>query len=108
MREWGNERMRKWENEKMREWENERMRKWGLSVYSTLPKVRAAQAVWATRAKFLAKCISQKWRIGVFGRYRRSSEEGREGFWWKKAIRWVWLAYRELIRILDDWYRKGV
>jgi len=35
----------------------------------------------------------KKWHIGEFGRYRRSSEEGRESFWWKKALRRVGLAY---------------
>jgi len=27
--------------------------------------------------------------LGISGRYRRSSEEGREGFWRKKAVRRV-------------------
>ncbi len=50
--------MRELENEKMRKLENEveatrNALAEGLSVYSTLPKVRAAQA------KTLAKCIPQ-------------------------------------------------
>ena len=35
--------------------------------------------------------------LGAFGRKRRASEEERERFWRKKAIRRVGLAYRELI-----------
>ena len=48
-------------------------------------------------------------RIGE--RERKETEKfgrGEGGFLMKKTIRWVWLAYRELIRILEDWYRKGV
>ena len=56
----------------------------------------------------MPKCIPQKWRIGVFGRYRRSSEEGREGFWWKKAIRRVGVAYRELIGSLYESWTIGI
>jgi len=31
--------------------------------------------------------------LGGFGRKRKRAEEGREGFWWKKALRRVGLAY---------------
>jgi len=49
-----------------------------MSVYLTLPKVRAAQAVWATRAEFLAKCIPLK---VTYLSYRKKTErlERREG-----------------------------
>ena len=56
----------------------------------------------------LAKVYTAKWRIGVFGRYRRSSEERREGFWWKKAIRRVGVAYRELIGSLYESWTIGI
>ena len=67
----------------MRELENEEMRKLGneveatrnalaegLSVYSTLPKVRA------TRAEFLAKCIPLK---VTYLSYRKETEDFRRG-----------------------------
>ena len=58
--------------------------------------------------KIFGKVYTAKWRIGVFGRYRRSSEEGREGFWWKKAIRRVGVAYRELIGSLYESWTIGI
>ena len=59
-------------------------------------------------------CQSLRWKsdvlglLGLFGRKRKGSEEERERFWWKKGVSRVGLAYRELIGILDDWYRKGI
>ena len=66
-----NEEMRKLENEKMRKLENEveatrNALAEGLSVYSTLPKVRAAQA------KTLAKCVPLK---GTLLSYRKETEK---------------------------------
>ena len=43
-----------------------------------------------------------------FGRKRRSSEEERERFWRKKGIRWVGLAYRELIGSLYESWTIGI
>ena len=41
-------------------------------------------------------------------RYRRSSEESWEKFWWKKGVRWVGLAYRELIGSLYESWTIGI
>ena len=41
-------------------------------------------------------------------RYRRSSEESWEEFWWKKAMRRVGLAYRELIGSLYESWTIGI
>jgi len=46
--------------------------------------------------------------LGGFGRKRRSSEEEREGFWRKKAMRRVGLAYRELIGSLYESWTIGI
>ena len=46
--------------------------------------------------------------LGGFGRKRRVSEEERERFWRKKAIRWVGLAYRELIGSLYESWTIGI
>ena len=46
--------------------------------------------------------------VGGFGRKRRSSEEEREGFWRKKAMRRVGLAYRELIGSLYESWTIGI
>ena len=43
-----------------------------------------------------------------FGRKRRSSEEERERFWRKKAMRRVGLAYRELIGSLYESWTIGI
>ena len=67
--------MRELENEEMRKLGNEEEVKRnalaeGLSVYSTLPKVRAAQA------KTLAKCIPLK---VTYLSYRKETEDFRRG-----------------------------
>ena len=41
-------------------------------------------------------------------RYRRDSEEWREDFWWKKAVRRVGLAYRALIGSLYESWTIGI
>ena len=70
--------MRELENEKMRKLENEveatrNALAEGLSVYSTLPKVRA------TQAKTLAKCVPQKRCVGTIRSYRKETDKnGRE------------------------------
>ena len=46
--------------------------------------------------------------LGVLERKRRSSEEERERFWRKKGIRWVGLAYRELIGSLYESWTIGI
>ena len=46
--------------------------------------------------------------LGVFGMKRRFSEEERERFWRKKGIRWVGLAYRELIGSLYESWTIGI
>ena len=46
--------------------------------------------------------------LGEFGRKRKSSEEERERFWRKKGIRWVGLAYRELIGSLYESWTIGI
>ena len=46
--------------------------------------------------------------LGAFGRKRRASEEERERFWRKKAIRRVGLAYRELIGSLYESWTIGI
>ena len=46
--------------------------------------------------------------LGVLERKRRSSEEGRERFWRKKGIRWVGVAYRELIGSLYESWTIGI
>ena len=46
--------------------------------------------------------------LGAFGRKRRSSEEERERFWRKKAMRRVGLAYRELIGSLYESWTIGI
>ena len=99
--------MRELENEGMREWENEEMgcevvlEEWGcaseikkklnkikatpckpaegLLVYSTLPKVRAAQAVVARRAINFGKVWDEKAIVGTVRRIRKISEKnGKE------------------------------
>ena len=84
----------------------------GLLVYSTLPKVRAAQAVVARWAINFAKVWDKKamcWGLlGGFGRKRNFSEESWEGFWWKKAIGRVRVAYRELIGSLYESWTIGI
>ena len=46
--------------------------------------------------------------LGDFGRKRNSSEVGQEGFWWKKAMRRVGVAYRELIGSLYESWTIGI
>ena len=46
--------------------------------------------------------------LGVLERKRRSSKEERERFWRKKGIRWVGLAYRELIGSLYESWTIGI
>ena len=46
--------------------------------------------------------------LGGFGRKRRISEERRERFWRKKAVRRVGLAYRELIGSLYESWTIGI
>ena len=46
--------------------------------------------------------------LGAFGRKRRVSEEERERFWRKKAMRRVGLAYRELIGSLYESWTIGI
>ena len=46
--------------------------------------------------------------LGVFGRKRKRTEERREGFWRKKAVRRVGLAYRELIGSLYESWTIGI
>ena len=59
-------------------------------------------------------CQSLRWKsdvlglLGEFGRKRRDSEEGREDFWWKKGVRRVGLAYRELIGSLYESWTIGI
>ena len=48
------------------------------------------------------------WRVGGFGRKRKRTEEAREGFWWKKGVRRVGLAYRELIGSLYESWTIGI
>jgi len=43
-----------------------------------------------------------------FGRKRKSSEEDWEKFWRKKGVRWVGLAYRELIGSLYESWTIGI
>jgi len=50
----------------------------------------------------------KKWHTGVFERKRRSSEEVWGEFWWKKGIRGVGLAYRELIGSLYESWTIGI
>ena len=47
-------------------------------------------------------------RIESYGRKRKSSEESREEFWWKKAVRRVGVAYRELIGSLYESWTIGI
>ena len=59
-------------------------------------------------------CQSLRWKsdvlglLGVFGRKRKSSEEGWEKIWWKKSIRRVGVAYRELIGSLYESWTIGI
>ena len=81
-----NEEMRKLENEKMRKLENEveatrNALAEGLSVYSTLPKVRAAQA------KTLAKCIPLKVRHLSYRKETEKFKRGEVGFLMKKGCK---------------------
>ena len=46
--------------------------------------------------------------LGVLERERRDSEGSWEEFWWKKGIRWVGLAYRELIGSLYESWTIGI
>jgi len=46
--------------------------------------------------------------LGAFGRKRRGSKEGRKGFWWKKGVRRVGVAYRELIGSLYESWTIGI
>ena len=46
--------------------------------------------------------------LGVLERERRDSEEERERFWRKKAMRRVGLAYRELIGSLYESWTIGI
>ena len=46
--------------------------------------------------------------LGVLERERRDSEEERERFWRKKAMRRVGLAYRELIGSLYESWKIGI
>ena len=78
---WGNEEMRKWGNEEM---SSDKNRFWQVRLVGQIGQVRES------------------------GRKRRSSEEGREGFWWKKGVRWVGLAYRELIESLYESWTIGI
>jgi len=83
--------MRKLGNEKMREWE-----KWG--------KCQKYQTTNFAQVSNLGKVWDEKATVGTVRRIRKEAEEfGREEgeFLMKKA-------YRKLIRILDDWYRKGI
>ena len=76
----------------------------GLLVYSTLAKFK-------TWAKFEMK----KRQVGVIRKIRKETEKngrGEVGFLMKKGCKEgggsLQRAYRKLIRILDDWYRKGI
>ena len=76
----------------------------GLLVYSTLAKFK-------TWAKFEMK----KRQVGVIRKIRKETEKngrGEVGFLMKKGCKKgggsLQRAYRKLIRILDDWYRKGI
>ena len=93
-----------------------------LSVYSTLAKVRAVQE--REIRKFGNEGISKRvvikmvfwqvWFVGqvglvrVFGRKRRFPKGGWERFWWKKGVRRVGLAYRELIGSLYESWTIGI
>ena len=46
--------------------------------------------------------------LGALGKKRKVSEEIREGIWRKKAVRRVWLAYRELIGSLYESWTIGI
>ena len=95
MRELENERMRcephgrgKWENERMRKWEN------GVNANNT--------------TKGNGRVGQVRGEVEGFGRKRKGSEESWEKFWWKKGVRWVGLAYRELIGSLYESWTIGI
>jgi len=49
------------------------------------------------------------WRGSLrVGRERKRTEEGWERFWWKKAVRRVGVAYRELIGSLYESWTIGI
>ena len=59
-------------------------------------------------------CQSLRWKsdvlrlVRVFGRKRKFSKGDQEVFWWKKAVRRVGLAYRELIGSLYESWTIGI
>ena len=78
-------------------------------------RVRAARAVVARRLLTLAKCILQKRCVGTIRSFRKKTEGFGRGLrqvlvkkGCKKGGVSLQRAYRKLIRILDDWYRKGI
>ena len=87
--------MGKWGNEKINRLVN------GVNVNNTTNQLCQSFKLWQSVCR-------KKWHIGGFGRYRRDSEEGWERFWWKKGIRRVGLAYRELIGSLYESWTIGI
>ena len=57
---------------------------------------------------FWQSVCHKKWYIWAIGRKQKSSEESWEEFWWKKAVRRVGLAYRELIGSLYESWTIGI
>ena len=122
----GRKKISKLENEKM----GCELEEWGCAseIKQNLNKIKAApcemqekrQAVVARRAVMEfsddsdLSNISKTRLKALLGRakeierYRRSSEEGREDFWWKRDVRWVGLAYRELIGSLYESWTIGI
>ena len=62
----------------------------------------------------LKLCQSLRWKsdmlglLGALKRYRKRTEESWEKFWWKKSVRRVGLAYRELIGSLYESWTIGI
>ena len=95
----------------MREWENGEMSKWVNEVKANNARNtrNANNATKGNGRGGLFRRVGQfRGGAGGFGRKRRVSEEGREGFWWKKGVRRVGLAYRELIGSLYESWTIGI
>ena len=96
---------------KIRKWGNEcevELEEWGCAseIKQILNKIKAAPCEMGREVRRSFRRILEK--FWTFGRYRRDSEEKREGFWWKKGVRRVGLAYRELIGSLYESWTIGI
>ena len=96
------------QNKGIRKWKNEKIRKWGNEVNTNNTRNANNTTKGNGRVGVFRRVGQVRGGVGGLGRKRRRMEEGKESFWWKKAVRRVGLAYRELIGSLYESWTIGI